>query len=198
MNGFEEPGDSYSDKLDLKGAFTGALPNDHPLLYDLGIDLSLIKTEALLPINVLRSHTAPSLSKGSDLTGPILFLALFTSLLVLHGKIHFGYVYFISLFSCASIYTLLLFLGAQNISALICCSVLGYSMGPVLLFSMLNIALKWMGLPVQIIVGMLSAVWGAYTAGVVFREHMLLGDKLFIVIYPIFLVYLAFVLMVVF
>lgn len=200
MNGFEDSREVYTDQANLRAAFSGSLPNDPPLLHELGIDLRLIKAESLLPFRVLSpsSFSAASAGGTSDLTGPILFLALFTALLILHGKLHFGYIYLLSLCSCFSIYLLLNLVSVRETSALVVCSVLGYSLGPVILYALLNIGLRWTGLFVRVALGLSTAVWSAYTASIVFCKHLELHSKQFIVGYPLLLTYMCFILMILF
>ncbi|KAI4292993.1 protein YIPF5/7 [Pancytospora philotis] len=197
MNSYEAPQTGYADRFDLKNAITGALPGDAPLLYELGINLKLIRAESLLPVRVLSAKPGqPLIGDEGDLTGPILTLALFTAFLILHGKIHFGYIYLMSLFSCASVYALLNLLQPMPIGAVLCSSVLGYSMGPVVVYAVAALGLRRVAPVLLGAVGVLAAAWSAYTAATVFCTHLGAKNRGAVVGIPLFLVYMSFVLMV--
>lgn len=197
MRGLDDAHGAYVDRINFRLAMTGALPNDPPLLEELGISLPLIKTESQLPLRVFRPSTIPACST-SDLTGPVLILVLFTALLVLHGKLHFGYIYLISLTSAFFIYVLLTLIATKETSIITCCSVLGYSLGPVLLYSLMHIALRWTSIYVRVAAGLGMAFWSACTASIVFCRHLELANKTYVVGFPLLLTYVCFVLMVLF
>lgn len=197
MNNFEDPREIYVDKINFRLAMTGSLPNDPPLLEELGISLSLIKEESQLPLKVLKPSTVPT-HNTSDLTGPIFILVLFTVLLVLHGKLHFGYIYLISITSASLIYMLLNLIAIKETSIVICCSILGYSLGPVLLYSLMHIALRWVSIYIRVTIGLGMAFWSAYTASIVFCKYLELVNKTYVIGFPLLLTYVCFVLMVLF
>ncbi len=197
MGNFEDPRAVYVDRVNFKLAMTGSLPNDPPLLEELGISLPLIRAESQLPLRVLRKSAGP-VCNTSDLTGPILILVLFTALLVLHGKLHFGYIYLISLTSASLVYVLLNLIATKDTSIVICCSILGYSLGPVLLYSLMHIGLRWTSVYVRVAVGLGMAFWSAYTASIVFCQYLELSNRTYVVGFPLLLTYVCFVLMVLF
>lgn len=197
MDRFDELKEAYTGKFDLKNALMGNLPGDPPLLEELGIDLSVIKSESLLPLKVLQQNPE-SIMVSSDLTGPVILLFIFTFSLVLQCKIHFGYIYLISLLSSFLMYVLLNLLSSSKIGYTMCCNVIGYSMTPVVGFSIANILLKWMSPFLRAVLGFLMSLWSGYTSSVVFCTYMKFNDKLVVVLYPLFLAYMCFTMMVVF
>lgn len=197
MNSLEDAKDEYMGKMDIRAAMTGSIPGDRPLAEELGIDLQAIKTESLLPIKVLQ-NTENMARASTDLTGPILILVMLTSTLVIQGKLHFGYIYLISLSSSFLVYLLLNLLSQRTISFILCCNIMGYSLAPVVGFSIANIFLVWIRVSLRAFIGAIIGFWCAYTASVVFCKHMEISDKLLVVGYPLFLAYACFIMMVVF
>lgn len=192
-----ETDELYVDRMFFKEAFTGGSRDDPPLLKELGIDFSLIKTESLLPIKVLSRDALPAITP-SDITGPFTLVVLFTFSLILHGKIHFGYIYIVSLFSLAAVYFLLNLLSPHGVPLVLCCSILGYSFVPVLFFSFFDFTLRWFGLFLRLSLGLAMAFWSAYTATVSFCRYVMLTDKSFVVAYPVFLAYLSCIILIIF
>lgn len=197
MNSFDVARDGYTGKVDIKAAMAGSIPGDRPLTEELGIDLHAIKTESLLPVKVLQ-NSEDIARVSTDLTGPILILIMLTFTLVVQGKLHFGYIYLISLSSSFLIYVLLNLLNPKPVSFMLCCNIMGYSLTPVVVFSIVNILLVWTGTGVRVFIGIFMSLWSAYTASAVFCRHLETSDKLVVVGYPLFLAYACFVIMIIF
>jgi protein YIPF5/7 len=197
---FEEFKDVYYiDKINIRSALTGSLPEDPPLLSELGIDFSTIKKESHLIFKVLQRSTVDfSFIRNADLSGPVIFIILYTISLVINRKVHFGYIYFISLVTSLSTYFLLNVIDLKYIGLLECCSVLGYSLLPVVFFSFLNLLLSRTGLGIRVCCGLLFAGWSSYTASVVFCQYLSLTNKQMILGYPLLLAYVCFTMIVLF
>ncbi|KMV66423.1 Rab GTPase-interacting Golgi membrane protein [Encephalitozoon cuniculi EcunIII-L] len=196
---FEEYGEPYVDKFDLRSALLGRLPGDGPLLEELGIDFGTIKKESHLVFGVFQRKAVDfSFVKNADLSGPIVFVGLYTLGLILNYKIHFGYIYFISLLTTLSIYFLLNVLGTKHIGFLECCSVLGYSFLPVVFFSFLNILMGRISVELRVFYGLAFACWSSYAASVVFCRYLSLSNKHLVVGYPLLLGYTGFVMVILF
>ncbi|ADM11194.1 Rab GTPase interacting factor Golgi membrane protein [Encephalitozoon intestinalis ATCC 50506] len=196
---FEDCGEPYSNRFDLKSAFLGELPGDEPLLKELGIDFNTIRKESRLVFGVFQKKQVDfSFVKNADLSGPVVFVGLYTLGLILNYKIHFGYIYFISLLTALSMYFLLNVLDTKHIGFLECCSILGYSFPPVVFFSFLNILLGGIGIGFKVFYGLAFALWSSYTASVVFCRYLSLTNKHVVVGYPLLLGYTGFVMVVLF
>ncbi|WUR04934.1 protein transport protein YIP1 [Vairimorpha necatrix] len=193
---FEDLKERYVDKLDLKSAFTGYIKGDKPLLEELGIDLGLIKKESCLIFKIF----SPSFNcvVSSDVTGPLFNIILFSIFLLLNYKVHFRYIYSISLFSVLSTFLLLKVMDLSNIKILECCSVLGYSFTPLVMFSFINLFINKMKITYKIILGIIFALWSAYTASLVFVRHINVRNKQVLILYPLFITYVCFSIIVVF
>lgn len=185
MNDFQ---DVYIDRIDIKSALSGTLPTDPPLLEELGINFRTIRQESTLIFK-------PTLKiENSDITGPIIIVLLYSLLLLLNGKVHFGYVYFVTLASNLLIYFLLNVLKEINkdVTLQIIFSVLGYSFVPLVLYSFFRLFFR------VDFVGYLCVLWSSYVASVVFCRYLEMERLVFVVGWPILLVYVCFLLLIIF
>ncbi|KAH9411798.1 hypothetical protein HK407_03g05480 [Ordospora pajunii] len=194
---FDVDEEEHYNKFDLKSALLGQLPNDRPLLEELGIDFGTIKKESKLIFKVMqKSDVDFSFVKNADLSGPIVFVGLYCLGLVMNYRIHFGYVYFISLLITFSMYFLLNVLDTKRVGFLECCSVLGYSFLPIVLFSITSVLMRGSGL--RMCCGFVAALWSSYTASVVFCKYLSFSNKQVVVGYPLLMGYMGFVMVVIF
>lgn len=197
MDSYKNDNETHSNIIDIKGALTGSIPGERTLLEELSIDLHTIKAESLLPFKILQKHYE-EIKTSSDLTGPIIILLIFTFSLVLQGKIHFGYIYLISLTSSFLIYFLINLLTVRKTSYLTCCNIIGYAMTPVVAFSFANIILSRISATFNVIIGISMCFWSAYTAALVFCIQLQLTEKTLVILYPLFLAYMSFMMMTLF
>eukprot|EP01035_Chromulina_nebulosa_P020483 gene20483-26573_t len=118
---------------------------NQPTPEELGIrfDHILSKTLAvMLPTKQITEH----ILDDADLAGPLVFCLLLGSLLLLSGKIHFGYIYGFSMFGCLGMYSLLNLLHHEGIDVWRTCSVLGYCLLPVIYLATISIFISLRGL----------------------------------------------------
>ncbi|EOB13478.1 Protein transport protein yip1 [Nosema bombycis CQ1] len=196
---FEKQKEIYTDKIDFKKALTGSLIDEPHLLEELGINFNTIKKESGLIFKVFSpGDIKVSFIDDADMSGPVLFLSLFTLCLFINYKAHFGYIYLISLMGVLSIYFLLNVVDKVSIGLLQCCSVLGYAFIPMTIFSFVNLFFNWFGSPVKIVMGILFALWSSWISTTVFILYLGLVNKRLVVWYPLMLLYGCFSLLVVF
>lgn len=196
---FDEQKEVYLDKIEIQKALMGTLSDDTPLLEELGINLGIIKKESLMIFKVLNPKDIKvSFIEDADMSGPIIFILLYTLCLFVNCKMHFGYVYLISLISLFSIYFLLNVIDTVSIGLLQCCSVMGYSFVPMNIFSIINIFLNWSGCTFRIIMGILFTLWSSYISTTVFITYLGLNNKSIVIWYPLMLCYGCFSLLIVF
>ncbi|KAM0687690.1 Protein yipf4 [Conglomerata obtusa] len=178
----------YIDRIDLKAALTGSTYTDPPLLTELGIDFSLIKKESLLVFK-------PRAIEQCDITGPIIITFLYALSLLCNGKIHFGYVYFLTLSSNLLIYFLLNAIKSTQkcVDLARCFSVLGYSFLPVVVFAFLHAFCGYLKY-----VGFVCAGWSCYVASIVFCRYLEMEEMFFLIGYPILLMYMCYVFLIIF
>lgn len=195
LSGYE---DVYIEQIDYKKAFMGSLPEDTPLLDELGINFDTIKQESKVIIEVFTKKSTTFNCKTADCAGPLLFYVLYSVFLMGNGKVHFGYIYFLSLVSNLFIYFLLNVLGEKSINIFETFSGLGYSQLPVTIFSFLNLFLKYFSVHIRLVIGVGFAIWSSITGTSIFVKFLEL-DKLYAIIcYPLFLIYFCFALIVIF
>lgn len=190
--------DVYIDQIDLMGALTGYLDGDLPLLQELGIDFGSILIESRVIFEIFNRTTKCFHCKTAGNAGPLLFSLCYSLFLMLNGKIHFGYIYFLSLVSNIFMYALLNVLAESQISFLESFSVMGYSQIPVTFFAFINIFLRYTPVPMQLALGVIFALWSSATASLIFVKFLEIDQLFYIVAYPLFLIYFCFVLIAIF
>lgn len=114
-----------------------------------------------------------------DLAGPLVFCLLFGAALLLHGKVHFGYIYGIGVVGCVGMYFLLNMMTSENANISMTCtvSVLGYCLLPMALLSILAAVLSLQVSCCFSIICIFCRVWSAMAyrgwpySGVVYRHQ---------------------------
>lgn len=192
--------DSYSDE-----SMQMSFENEPPLLEELGINFEHIymKTRAVLLINKSLASTFTSSSPSSsaaidpyilddtDLAGPITFCLLLGSILLLSGKVHFGYIYGFSVCGCLAIMMIINLLlkeepganqynnefnvnnsnitstkfsvNSTSLDLWQSFSILGYCLLPVIFLSFFNLFLNLRGL-FGLLLAISSILWSTYAA----------------------------------
>ena len=139
------------------------------------------------------------LVEESDLAGPIVFVFMLGGMLMLHGKLHFGYVYGFGLSSCLATYTLLNLMSESeagvDFSAVV--SFLGYCLLPVIILA-----------AVALVVDMTSTLGSTFAALAVlactgtstrlFEAKLHMRHQRYLIAYPLALIYSCFVLITIF
>jgi len=148
----------------------------------------------------------------SDLAGPILFFLLFGTFLLFSGKVHFGYIYGLALLGSTSLHLILSLMspplsseavpeqhdhvsGSAHLSSTLTfprsASVLGYCLLPLVLTSLVGIAL-----PMDTLVGYLltsaAIVWCTYSSSGMFCAVGRMRGMRGLVAYPLGLFYVGF------
>ncbi|KAF7315603.1 hypothetical protein MIND_00075700 [Mycena indigotica] len=175
---------------------TGGFEGEPPLLEELGINFSHIRTKSLTVLNPL-SSVNEHIMDDADLAGPVCVCFCFALCLLLSGKSNFGYVYGVGLLGSLSIYTLLNLMSEQGIDAYRVASVLGYCLLP-----LVGIGVYSVMLPLDDVFGyvlsLLSILWCTYSASGIFVAVLRMSDQRLLVAYPIGLLYGCFALLSIF
>ncbi|CEG75628.1 Putative Yip1 domain family, member 5 [Rhizopus microsporus] len=131
----------FSNSGSFWSAFgTGGYADEPPLLEELGLNFEHIKTKSLTVLNPFR--TVPStIMDDTDLAGPLLFIFLFGTFLLLSRKAHFGYIYGVGVLGVLSIYLILNLMSENGIDGSRTASVLGYCLLPMVMLSGLSAVL---------------------------------------------------------
>lgn len=202
--GFYNSGSSFYDPNTNMGSM-GAAPaqntstsfdDEPPLMEELGIDIAQIYQTTMTVLNPSKP-AATNLMDDPDLSGPLMFCLGFGSLLLLFGKIHFGYIYGVALIGAASMYTLLNLMSVNGVSASITVSVLGYCMLPMCLLAAVAALLSLKGL-FGILLSVVTVSWAAFASSKLFVSVLAMYDQQPLVAYPCALMYGIFAVLTVF
>ncbi|KAG0354262.1 hypothetical protein BC939DRAFT_417431 [Gamsiella multidivaricata] len=174
----------------------GGLEGEPPLLEELGINFSHIKTKSFTVLNPLRPVDR-NIMDDTDLAGPLLFCLAFGTFLLLSGKQHFGYVYGVAVVGCSALYVILNLMSPQGLDIPKTASVLGYCMLPLVMLSSLSTLFVLNG-GLGYILSVLAIVWCTYSSSGFFTAVLGMNDQRFLVAYPVGLFYGCFALMTVF
>jgi hypothetical protein len=170
--------------------------DEPPLLEELGINFDHIweKTKSVLnPFKETDSH----IMDDTDLAGPLVFCLAFGALLLLQGKVHFGYIYGFGVLGCASMYAVLNLMSMTGVSAGCVISILGYCLLPVVALSGITSIIKLHGL-VAILLSALGIGWCSLSASKFFVTVLAMDSQQLLVAYPCALLYGVFTLLTVF
>ena len=199
-----QPGlNEYSGSMD-QGNFSSTSNNygstsfedEPPLLEELAINFDHIweKTKSVLnPFKATDSH----IMDDTDLAGPLLFCLAFGGLLLLQGKVHFGYIYGFGVLGCACMYAVLNLMSMTGVSAGCVISILGYCLLPIVALSGITSFIKLQGL-IAMVLSALSITWCSLSASKMFVTVLAMDSQQLLVAYPCALLYGVFTLLTVF
>lgn len=179
-------------KLDIRGAFTGYEEGDLPLLEELGINFSVIKEECIK----IYSFKYPGILHNYDLTGPLVFVLIFSICLLHTGKVLFGCIYFICIIDSMIAHFFVNMMCSDNVDLLFICSIIGYSMLPIIGFSIIqafSVNFLKMNQSIILLTGCLCAFFSAYVSNKYFIFHIKKQELEMFLLYPLFLLFMSFV-----
>eukprot|EP01088_Endostelium_zonatum_P005766 TRINITY_DN17678_c0_g1_i1.p1 TRINITY_DN17678_c0_g1~~TRINITY_DN17678_c0_g1_i1.p1 ORF type:complete len:231 (-),score=46.22 TRINITY_DN17678_c0_g1_i1:17-709(-) len=186
-------GGQYSEYDSSIGASNFVEP---PLLEELGINPGHIRRKTMAVLNIF-SKLPADIAGDRDLAGPFLFCLMMGGLLLLSGKVHFGYIYGMAVSGCLVIYILLNLISETGLDMYITASVLGYCLLPLVILSGLAIFLT-INSSIGWILSVAFILWCTYSATSMFVTILNLSEQRFLIGYPIALVYSSFALMAIF
>ncbi|KAI5190017.1 protein YIPF5/7 [Nematocida minor] len=175
-------------RRNIKNALIGYKEGDRPLLDDLGIDFGSIKKDSLRILFVKSKEH----KETDDMIGPILFLVLFGAILIVRGRVHFGYLYCLSILSCVFIYGITILMNSNPVSAVGIANTLGYSLIPVLIFALSSNFIPG-GKVAKLLVGGVFSVWSTFVSSSEIVGRFKIENRGVLIGYPIFLVYMCFI-----
>ncbi|XP_053311000.1 protein YIPF7 [Spea bombifrons] len=174
----------------------GNFDNEPPLLEELGINFDHIWQKTLTVLNPWKPADGGIMNE-TDLTGPMVFCFALGSTLLLAGKIHFGYVYTMSILGCLAIHALLNLMSIPGISYGCVASVLGYCLLPMVILSSCAILFSLQGITGTILAAAVIG-WCSFAASKIFISTLAMEGQQLLVAYPCALLYGLFALMTVF
>lgn len=173
-------------------------PGEPPLLQELGINFDHIKVKTLTVLNPLKRDVNPDIMTDSDLAGPILFVLLFGTLLLLAGKVQFGYVYGVGLFGVISLHYLFKLMSNEiQIDLTRSASVIGYCLLPLVIVCAFGLVFSLDSLFGYTLSGF-AVLWCTYSASGFFVSVLKLHHTRPLIAYPLGLFYFVFALMAIF
>lgn len=198
---FDVSGDMGGGELSsgLLAAFgTSGYPGEPLLLEELGINFSHIKSKTLAVLNPLKRDINPDIMTDSDLAGPILFVLLFGTLLLLSGKVQFGYVYGVGVFGVVSLHYLFKLMSSEFLIDLTrSASIIGYCLLPLVLICALGLVIS-LDSTVGYVLSGFAVFWCTYSASGLVTTTLKLHNVRPLIAYPLGLFYSVFALMAIF
>ena len=173
-----------------------SIDDEPPLLEELGIYPDAILQKTLTVLNPMR-NTDPTILQDTDLAGPLAFCLAYGSLLLLSGKIHFGYIYGIGLLGCIALYLLLNVMSIEGVSFGIVVSVLGYCILPMAGLAGFNILVSLQG-ALGLVLTTSAIIWCSWSASKLFVTALSMDHQQPLVAYPCALLYAVFALITIF
>lgn len=171
----------------IGSALVGYKEGDSPLLDELGIDFKSIKKDSFRVLFIKSED-----KESDDMIGPILFMLVFGGILKFKGVVHFGYLYCLSILSCFFVYFVSILISNNSIRAVGVVNTLGYSMIPIVLFSLLSGIFSG-GKNFKLLIGGLFSLWATVVSTKEITRRFRMENKGILLGYPIFLVYTCFI-----
>ena len=172
----------------------------HFISYLISFRLSLFhytsysKTKAVV---IPTSKLNENILEDADLAGPLFYCLALGMCLLMSGKVHFGYIYGFSVFGCFSMYAVINLLHSQGLDFWRTCSVLGYSLIPVIGLAALSILIDLRG-TLGFILSFIVIFWSTLSSTRIFHAKLHLTEQYWLVAYPNMLLYSCFVLITIF
>lgn len=186
--------DMNKNQPDLYG---GGFEDEPPLLEELGIDFHHIIEKTKVVMNPMRNINQDIVNE-TDLAGPLVFAFGLASCLLLAGKMHFGYIYGISVFAVLMMWLLLKMMAPnEGPSFGTVTSILGYCLLPIVLLSGCAILFSLQGV-VGTFLSSLAVLWCSWSSSKLFCSALNMSAQQALVAYPCAMLYGVFALLAVF
>lgn len=172
--------------------------NDGPLLRELGVDFAHIGGKVAAVLSPRRA-VPPDILADSDVAGPLLFCVALGVLLLLAGKVHFGYIYGFGGVGVGAMHALLSLMAPPGaaLDAARTFSVLGYCLLPVAPLAALAVVLDMRG-ALGAALGGVAIAWSAWSATRFFEAACGMRPQRWLLFFPALLLYSVFVLITIF
>eukprot|EP00118_Oscarella_pearsei_P021329 m.238763 g.238763 ORF g.238763 m.238763 type:complete len:188 (+) comp40170_c1_seq3:479-1042(+) len=172
---------------------SSSFDEEPPLLEELGINFQHIKDKTIQVLNPMKRADS-HIMDDTDMAGPLVFCLAFGGLLLLQGKVQFGYIYGVGLLGCLAMYAVLNLMSVHGVSMGVTISVLGYCLLPMVFLCGISIAV-----PIQGWIGgvLVCAVvsWCCLSASKLFVTSLAMDSQQPLVAYPCALLYSVFALL---
>jgi len=194
----------------LLNAFsTAGYSYEQPLLQELGINFQdiwqntkraiLFKSKGITYQSQHSGDGQGGVTSGADLAGPLFFVLVYGLLLLLSGKLHFGYIYGVGLFGTVTLHVLFKLMSNQplNLQLLQTASILGYSFLPLCLLSGIAVVTS-LDNKLGFLTGFLFVIWCTSSSSGELVKVLQLHNARVLVGYPLFIFYTVFASMAIF
>lgn len=180
------------------GGGFASFEDEPPLLEELGINVTQITQRMLSILNPFKMNT--SLHEDPDLSGPFMFCMLFGLCQLLSGKVHFGVI--LGWTSVASMFLYMVYnllAGSNgNLDLYRSVSLVGYSLVPLVLFSLVSVFIPGRSI-FRFIMAAISVLWSTRACTTLMVALLPHADELrSLIAFPCALIYMAFSLLVLF
>ncbi|KAJ2321548.1 hypothetical protein GGI00_006048 [Coemansia sp. RSA 2681] len=176
---------------------TGAFPNEPPLMDELGINFQHIKSKTLAVLNPFKPIDT-EIYDDADMAGPLLFILVLGTFLLLSGKSQFGYIYGVALLGTMGIWAILNLMSQSGIDVMRTASILGYCLLPIVFLGSIGLATDLKSSQLAAIAALLPIAWCTYSSATMFVTVLSMSEQRLLVAYPIGLFYTSFALLTVF
>ncbi|KAJ2226730.1 hypothetical protein H4R99_005335 [Coemansia sp. RSA 1722] len=176
---------------------TGGFPNEPPLLEELGINFQHIKSKTLAVLNPFKPLDT-EIYDDSDMAGPLLFILVLGTFLLLSGKSQFGYIYGVGLMGTLGIWTILNLMSRSGIEVMRTASILGYCLLPIVFLGGIGLATDLKTTQLGALAAALPIAWCTYSSATMFVTVLSMSEQRLLVAYPVCLFYTSFALLTVF
>mmetsp|Transcript_123799 Transcript_123799/g.283875 ORF Transcript_123799/g.283875 Transcript_123799/m.283875 type:complete len:239 (-) Transcript_123799:8-724(-) len=181
--------------VDACGPDDGDMFDEPPLLEELEIEPEKIKRRIM---SVVFFKSVDQDLAESDMWGPILIVAAMAACLLLHGKVHFGYIYGLAICGCCGLWFLLNVMSQKGgVDLMTVMSILGYGLLPVDFLAFVAIFISMKGF-LGLVFGTATVVWCTLTASRFFETAVHMDHQRWLIAYPVGMVYAWAVLITVF
>ena len=179
----------------MRGSMTN-FDDEPPLLEELGINFDNVWKKTLYVL-IPRKDLDESILTDGDLTGPLLFAMLLGTLMLLAGKVNFGYIYGLSVIGSVSVNVMLNLMSSKSIDMLHTVSILGYSMLPLVILAGIAVVFDLRS-KLGLFASMAVIIWCAAIATRFVERLAQMRPQRYLIAYPLALFYSLFALITVF
>ncbi|KAJ1725813.1 hypothetical protein LPJ53_000074 [Coemansia erecta] len=176
---------------------TGGFPNEPPLMEELGINFQHIKSKTLAVLNPFKPIDT-EIYDDSDMAGPLLFILVLGTFLLLSGKSQFGYIYGVGLMGTLGIWTILNLMSQGGIAVMRTASILGYCLLPIVFLGSIGLTVDLKSTQIGVLAAVVPIAWCTYSSATMFVTVLSMSEQRLLVAYPVCLFYTSFALLTVF
>ena len=172
-------------------------PDEPPILEELGINFSHICRKTLMVLAPRRSKLDQEVINDSDFAGPIIFCLVLATLLLLKGKVYFGYIYGVFMVGLCGMWGVLNLMSARGIDIYRAASIMGYCLLPLVILAALSVPIDLRG-ALGLVLSLAAIAWCSNAAALFFVVALEADDQRWLIAYPVMLFYTCFALFAVF